>query len=71
LRDILRATVLYELEILDEPCRQRLTLAIVVLAAGPGTRRIENLRRNAFEFERDIESEDRVSPVCHPIQLTG
>src|SRR5664280_1055308 len=71
LGDVFRAAILDELEILDEARRQRPILAVVGLAARPTAGRVENLRRNAFELDRDIETEDRVGAVRHGIQLPG
>src|ERR1017187_5822688 len=69
LRDVFRAPILNELEILDETRRQRPVLAVVSLAARPRAGRVENLRGNAFELQRHIETEDRVAPVLHGFQL--
>src|ERR1035441_10560334 len=41
------------------------------LAARPTAGRVENLRRNALEFDRDIETEDGVGAVRHGFQLSG
>src|ERR1035441_160344 len=67
--DVLRAAFLNEFEILDEPRRQRPILAVVSLAVRPGAGRVEDLLRNAFEFHGDLETEDRVGPVFHRLQL--
>src|ERR1035438_6247074 len=67
--DVLRAPFLNELEILDEPRRQRPILAVVSLVARPGAGRVEDLLRNAFELDRDLETEDWVGPVFHRFQL--
>src|ERR1035437_10869346 len=63
--DVFRAPILDELEILDEARGQSAVLAVVGLAARPTAGRVENLRRNALEFDRDIETEDGVGAVRH------
>src|ERR1017187_5099428 len=69
--DIFRTALFDELEILDESRRQRPVLAVVALAVRPGAGRVENPRRNAFEFDRDIETEDGIGAVGHGFQLAG
>src|ERR1017187_1900033 len=53
--DVFRAPILDELEILDEARGQRAILAVIGLAARPTAGRVENLRRNALEFDRRSE----------------
>src|ERR1035438_8371566 len=67
--DAFRAAGLNELEILDEPRRQRAILAVVFLAARPTAGRVQNLLRNAFEFDRDLETEDGIGPEGHSVQF--
>src|ERR1039457_5849568 len=69
--DIFRTALFDELEILYESRRQRPVLAVVALAVRPGAGRVENPRRNAFEFDRKIETEDGVGAVGHGFQLAG
>ena len=37
----------------------------ILVPARPGIRRIENLRRYAFAFDRHIEAKDRIFLVLH------
>src|ERR1035437_10164479 len=67
--DVLGAALGHELEILDEARGQSLVLAVVLVLAGPGVGRIEDLRRNAFAFGGHIESEDRVRAKFDRVEL--